>query len=71
MIETERQPTLSSLAGTLALVWLGFAFYGVLHQLSGMVTLHEFEPQLGRFLPGMTLLYWLPRVLFAPLVAPA
>lgn len=71
MIETKRQSTFSSLAGTLALVWLGFAFYGVLHQLSGMLTLHEFEPQMGRFLVGMTLLYWLPWVLFAPLAAAA
>ncbi len=69
MIETEGQPTLRSLGATLALVWLGFAFYGVLHQLSGLITLHEFEPQLGRFLMGMTLLYWLPWILFAPIVA--
>jgi signal transduction histidine kinase len=71
MIKTEHRPTLGNLAATLALVWLGFAFYGVLAQLSGLVTLQEFEPRLGEFLLGMTRLYWLPWVLFAPLVAAA
>jgi signal transduction histidine kinase len=71
MTETESRSLKRSLAATLALVWVGFAFYGVLNQLSGMVTLNEFEPQLGRFLFDMTLLYWLPWILFAPVLAAA
>jgi sensor histidine kinase YesM len=71
MIEAERQLTVRSLAATLALLWLGFAFYGVLNQLSGMITLRDFEPQFGSFLWRMTLLYWLPWILFGPLVAAA
>ncbi len=71
MIDTQRHPVWKTLAAMLALVWLGFVFYGVLQQLSGMITLREFEPQFGSFFVDMTLLYWLPWVLFAPLVAVA
>ena len=31
----ERKPSFRSLAGTLALVWIGFAVYTALQQLSG------------------------------------
>lgn len=71
MSTTEHRATFGNFAATLALVWLGFAFYGVLAQLSGLLTLNEFEPRLGEFLLGMTQFYWLPWLLFAPLVAAA
>ena len=65
----ERKPSLRSLAGTLALVWLGFAVYTALQQLSGILTLRNFTPRLVGPLTLLTLYYWLPWVLFAPLVA--
>ena len=67
----ERKPSLRSLAGTLALVWLGFAGYTALQQLSGILTLRDFTPSFGEPLTLLTLNYWLPWVLFAPLVAAA
>jgi two-component system LytT family sensor kinase len=72
MTETaERKPSLRSLAATLALVWLGFAVYTALQQLSGILTLSNFTPRLVGPLTVLTLYYWLPWALFAPLVAAA
>jgi two-component sensor histidine kinase len=65
----ERKPSVRSLAGTLALVWLGFAVYTALQQLSGILTLRDFTPRLVAPLTLLTLYYWLPWLLFAPLVA--
>ena len=67
----EHRPILLSLAATLALVWLGFAVYVVLQQVSGVLTLRDFTPRLVSPLIGLTLYYWLPWALFAPLVAAA
>jgi two-component sensor histidine kinase len=64
-----RKPSLRNLAGTLAIVWLGFAVYTALQQLSGILTLRNFSPRLVQPLTVLTLYYWLPWVLFAPLVA--
>lgn len=70
MIETfERKSSVRSLAGTLALVWLGFAVYTALQQISGILTLRDFTPSLVGPLALLTFYYWLPWVLFAPLVA--
>ncbi len=65
----ERKPSFRSLAVALALVWLGFAVYTALQQISGVLTLHDFTPGLAGPLVLLTLYYWLPWVLFAPLVA--
>ena len=65
----ERKPSLRSLAGALALVWVGFAVYTALQQVSGMLTLRDFTPRFFGSLTSLTLYYWLPWVLFAPLVA--
>jgi signal transduction histidine kinase len=64
----ERKPSVRSLAGTLALVWVGFAVYTALQQLSGILTLRNFTPSFVAPLTILTLYYWLPWVLFAPLV---
>jgi signal transduction histidine kinase len=66
---TERKPLFRSLAGALALVWVGFAIYTALQQVSGVLTLRDFTPRLVAPLVVLTLYYWLPWVLFAPLVA--
>jgi hypothetical protein len=65
----ERKPSIRGLAGALALVWVGFAVYTLLQQLSGILTLRDFTPRLISPLRILTLYYWLPWVLFAPLVA--
>src|SRR5262245_7733726 len=65
----ERKPSFRSLAGALALVWVGFAVYTVLQQVSGMLTLRNFTLSLVRPIVVLTLYYWLPWVAFAPLVA--
>ena len=70
MIEAaERKPTFRSLAGALALVWVGFAVYTALQQFSGVLTLRDFTPSLLGPLVTLTLYYWLPWIAFAPLVA--
>jgi two-component sensor histidine kinase len=68
---TERKRPPRSLVGPLALVWVGFAVYTVLQQVSGMLTLRDFTPGLVAPLAILTLYYWVPWVLFAPLVAAA
>ena len=40
----ERKPSFRSLVGALALVWVGFAVYTVLQQVSGVLTLRDFTP---------------------------
>jgi two-component system LytT family sensor kinase len=65
----ERKPSFRSLAGALALVWVGFAVYTALQQISGVLTLHDFTPKFVGPLVSLTLYYWLPWILFAPLVA--
>jgi signal transduction histidine kinase len=65
----ERTPSFRSLAAALALVWVGFVVYTALQQLSGILTLRDFTPRLIGPLRILTLYYWLPWVLFAPLVA--
>src|SRR5262245_54864169 len=70
MTETpNRRASIRSLAGALALVWVGFAVYTVLQQVSGMLTLRNFTPGLVAPLAILTLYYWLPWVAFAPLIA--
>ena len=64
-----RKPTFRNLAGALALVWVGFAIYTALQQVSGVLTLSDFAPSFVGPLTLLTLYYWLPWVLFAPLVA--
>jgi len=72
MTETaERKISFRSLAWALALVWVGFAVYTALQQISGVLTLRNFTPGLVAPLILLTLYYWLPWVLFAPLVAAA
>jgi two-component sensor histidine kinase len=66
---TERKTSFRSLAWALALVWVGFAIYTVLQQISGMLTLRDFTPGFVAPLVLITLYYWLPWVAFAPLVA--
>jgi anti-sigma regulatory factor (Ser/Thr protein kinase) len=65
----EHKPSARSLAATLAFVWLGFAIYTVLQQVSGVLTLRDFRPTLFAPLLVLTLYYWLPWALFAPVVA--
>lgn len=65
----ERKPSFRSLAGALALVWVGFAVYTALQQVSGVLTLRDFTPRFVGPLLSLTLYYWLPWILFAPLVA--
>ena len=65
----ERKPSFRSLVGALALVWVGFAVYTVLQQVSGMLTLRDFTPAFFAPLAVLTLYYWLPWIAFAPLVA--
>jgi signal transduction histidine kinase len=65
----ERKPTFRSLAGALALVWVGFAVYTALQQVSGVLTLQDFTPRFVGPLLNLTFFYWLPWVAFAPLVA--
>jgi signal transduction histidine kinase len=69
MTDAERKPTVRSLLGPLALVWVGFAVYTALQQISGILTFRNFTPSLIEPLALLTLFYWLPWVLFAPLVA--
>jgi signal transduction histidine kinase len=70
MTETaERKSSFRSLAAALALVWVGFAVYTALQQVSGVLTLRDFTPRFVEPLIVLTLYYWLPWVLFAPLVA--
>ena len=66
---SERKPTFRSLAGALALVWVGFVVYTALQQVSGVLTLRDFTPRFFGSLTSLTLYYWLPWILFAPLVA--
>jgi hypothetical protein len=57
----DRKTSFRSLAGALAPVWVGFAVYTVLQQVSGMLTLRDFTP--GFVAPPLrvlTLYYWLP-----------
>lgn len=63
------KPSVRSLTATLAFVWLGFAIYTVLQQISGVLTLRDFKPSLLAPLLVLTLYYWLPWALFAPVVA--
>ena len=65
----ERKTSVRSLVGALALVWVGFAIYTGLQQVSGVLTLHNFTPGLVAPLVLLTLYYWLPWIVFAPLVA--
>ena len=65
----EHKPSVRSLATTLAFVWLGFAVYTALQQISGVLTLRDFTPRLVAPLLVLTLYYWLPWALFAPVVA--
>src|SRR5262245_51733363 len=65
----ERKTSFRSLAAALALVCVGFAFYKVLTQVSGMLTLRDFTPCFLAPLAILTLYYWLPWLAFAPLVA--
>lgn len=65
----EHKPSARSLAATLAFVWLGFAIYTALQQISGLLTLRDFTPSFLGPLLVLTLYYWLPWALFAPLVA--
>ena len=71
MTEAERKTSFRSLAAALALVWVGFAVYTVLQQVSGMLTLRDFTPAFVAPLRVLTLYYWLPWALFVPLVAAA
>src|SRR5262245_60804633 len=66
---SERKPTFRSLAGALALVWVGFVIYTALQQVSGVLTLRDFTPRVVGPLIVLTLYYWVPWILFAPLVA--
>lgn len=65
----EHKTSVGNVAATLAFVWLGFAAYTALQQISGLLTLRDFTPRLFGPLLVLTLYYWLPWVLFAPLVA--
>jgi signal transduction histidine kinase len=65
----EHKPSVRSLAATLALVWLAFAIYTALQQVSGVLTLPEFTPRAVAPLLFLTVYFWLPWVLFAPIVA--
>jgi two-component sensor histidine kinase len=65
----ERKPSVRSLLGPLALVWVGFAVYTALQQVSGILTFRDFTPHFVGPLVLLTLYYWLPWTLFAPLVA--
>jgi len=67
----ERKTSFRSLAAALALVWVGFAVYTLLQQVSGILTLRDFTPAFVAPLRVLTLYYWLPWALFAPLVAAA
>lgn len=58
-----------NLAATLALVWLGCLGYALLQQLSGLLTLDGFVPTPRRSIVIITLYYWLPWVVLAPIVA--
>ena len=58
-----------SLAAPLAFVWLGFAIYTVLQQISGVLTFRDFTPHFVQHLIFLTVYMWLPWVLFAPIVA--
>jgi two-component system, LytTR family, sensor kinase len=65
----EQKPSLRSLVTTLAFVWLGFAIYTVLQQISGVLTFRDFTPHFVQHLIFLTVYMWLPWVLFAPIVA--
>ena len=65
----EHKPSVRSLAATLAFVWLGFAIYTVLQQVSGLLTFRNFTTHFVEHLVFLTVYFWLPWLLFAPLVA--
>lgn len=59
----------SHLLATLVFVWLGCAVYVALEQISGILTVSDFGTNAWRRIHTITLYYWLPWVLLAPLVA--
>ena len=67
----QHKPSIRSLAATLAFVWLGFAIYTVLQQISGLLTFRGFTTHFVEHLVFLTVYFWLPWLLFAPLVAAA
>lgn len=68
-LAAQHRRTLSSLAATLAFVWLGCLCYALLQQLSGLLTLPDFTPTPARSIAIITLYYWLPWLVLAPIVA--
>ncbi len=60
---------LQSLGTTLVFIWLGCVVYVLLEQISGALTYREFGIDPIRRLHVITVYYWLPWLLMAPLVA--
>lgn len=61
--------TAKTLAATLAFVWLGCLVYVLLEQAAGALTFREFDVDPVQRIHFITLYYWLPWLLFAPLIA--
>ena len=68
-LSPEHRRTLRSLVITLAFVWVGCVAYALLQQVSGVLTLRDFEGDPLDFLRFITLYHWLPWTILAPCVA--
>lgn len=60
---------LKNLGVTLVFIWLGCVIYVVLEQIAGILTFREFAIDPVRRIHIITIYYWLPWLLLAPLVA--
>jgi signal transduction histidine kinase len=63
------QRRVSHWLATLVFVWFGCVVYIALEQISGLLTVRDFDTSPWRRIHTVTLYYWLPWVLLAPLVA--
>ena len=60
--------TITNVIVILVAIWVGLLFYNILGQVSGVLTVHDYEPDFLRDMTYMTLKIWLPWVLLSPVV---
>ncbi len=64
----DKQTALRNVVIILVAVWVGLLFYNLLSQFSGMLTIHNYQPDFWSRMHVMTLKIWLPWVVLSPLV---